>query len=75
MLICVLLSNYHFSETLATVGSVNSLLTEDFLQMMMQALAAKTTFYNLSLWVDEDIVGDEVDFICRCCGTFPSLEV
>ena len=52
-----------------------SLLTEDFLQMIMQALTSKSTFYNLALWVDEDIVGDDVDFIYRCCGTSPTLEV
>ena len=41
----------------------------------MQRLATKAAADNLTLGVDEDVVGDGVNLICRSCGAFPTLQV
>ena len=52
-----------------------SLLSEYFLQTSMQHLTAKGAADNLTLRINEDIVGDRINLIYRSGGTLKTFQI
>ena len=56
-------------------GFVVCLLAEDFFEFILEALGAEAAGYDLTLWINQEVVGDAVNAIGAGGNGAPALEV
>ena len=57
------------------VGDLCFLLAEDFFEFILEALGAEAAGYDLTLWINQEVVGDAVNAIGAGGDGAPALEV